>query len=114
MCEASNTMERSDTLTELERGSDDCVLRFADGTAFRVSYLAIRSHCQCANCSPRQENEQRRMELEQEIARLRMEKPRVNPVGRYGIQFEWPTGCSSGIHSFGHLRSLAEELGTPI
>lgn len=102
------------TLTDLERGSDDCVLRFADDTAFRVSYLVIRSHCKCANCKPRQENEQRRLEFEQEIARLRIEKPRVQPVGRYGIRFEWPTGCSSGIHSFEHLRFLAEELGTPI
>ncbi len=107
-------MESNDTLTDLERGSDDCVLRFADGTAFRVSYLAIRSRCQCANCKPRQENEQRRLELEEEVARLRMEKPRVQPMGRYGIQFEWPSGCSMGIHSFSHLRTVAEEFGTPI
>ena len=103
-----------DLLTDLERGDEDCVLRFADGAAFRVSYLGIRSRCQCANCKPRQENEHRRLELEEEVARLRMEKPRAQPVGRYGIQFEWPTGCSMGIHSFSHLRTVAEEFGIPV
>ncbi len=102
----------SDTLTDLERGDKDCVLRFADGVAFRVSYLSIRSRCQCAKCKPRQENQQRLIEFEEEVARLRVEKPRAEPVGRYGIRFDWPSGCSSGIHSFRHLRSVAEDLGS--
>ncbi len=104
----------SDTLTDLERGDEDCVLRFADGAAFRVSYLSIRCRCQCAKCKPRQENEQRQLEFEEEVARLRVEKPMAEPVGRYGIRFDWPSGCSSGIHSFTHLRSVAEELGKPL
>jgi len=105
-----NIMSRN-ILTDLERGDEDCILRFADGAAFRVSYLSIRCRCQCAKCKPRQENEQRQLELEEEVARLRMEKPRAEPVGRYGIRFDWPTGCSSGIHTFSHLRSVAEESG---
>jgi len=54
------------------------------------------------------------LEFEEEVARLRVEKPRAEPVGRYGIRFDWPSGCSSGIHSFRHLRSVAEELGSAI
>ena len=104
----------SDTLTDLERSDEDCVLRFADGAAFRVSYLSIRSRCQCAKCKPRQENQQRLIEFEEEVARRRLEKPRAEPVGRYGIRFDWPSGCSSGIHSFRHLRSVAEDLGTAL
>ena len=104
----------SDTLTDLERSDEDCVLRFADGAAFRVSYLSIRSRCQCAKCKPRQENQQRLIEFEEEVARLRVEKPRAEPVGRYGIRFDWPSGCSSGIHSFRHLRSVAEDLGSAL
>ena len=104
----------SDTLTDLERGDEDCILRFADGAAFRVSYLSIRSRCQCAKCKPRQENQQRLIEFEEEVARLRVEKPRAEPVGRYGIRFDWPSGCSSGIHSFRHLRSVAEDLGSAL
>ena len=53
-------------------------------------------------------------ELEEEISRLMLEKPKVELVGRYGIRFEWPTGCSSGIHSFSHLRKVSEELGKQI
>ena len=103
-----------DILTDLERGHEDCVLKFADGNAFKVTYLSIRCRCQCAKCKPRQENEQRLLEFEEEVARLRVEKPRAEPVGRYGVRFDWPTGCSSGIHSFTHLRDVAEELGQPL
>ena len=101
-------------LTDLERSDEDCVLRFDDGESFKLSYLSIRSRCQCAKCKPRQENEQRILELEEEISRLMMEKPKVELVGRYGLRFEWPTGCSSGIHSFSHLRKVCEELGKPL
>ena len=100
-----STMSR-EILTDFERDYEDAVLK--------LSYMAIRTHCQCANCKPRQENDQRRIEFEEEVARLRVEKPRVNPVGRYGIQLEWPTGCSSGIHSFTHLREVCEGSGTLI
>ena len=104
----------SDVLTVLERGDEDCIMRFADGASFRLNYLTIRSNCQCANCKPRQVNEQRRIEFEEEIMRLRIEKPKVTPVGKYGIQLEWPTGCSSGIHSFSHLRNVCESNGAKL
>ena len=29
----------AEILTDLERGDEDCVLRFADGAAFKLSYL---------------------------------------------------------------------------
>ena len=98
-------------LTDLERSDEDCTLRFDDGASYILSYLSIRSRCQCAKCKPRQENKLRIIELEEEISRLMLEKPKVELVGRYGIRFEWPTGCSSGIHSFVHLRKVSEELG---
>ena len=98
-------------LTDLERSDEDCIVRFDDGSSYKLSYLSIRSRCQCAKCKPRQVNEQRIIELEEEISRLILEKPKVELVGRYGIRFEWPTGCSSGIHSFSHLRTVSEELG---
>ena len=104
-------MGDGDTLTDLERSNEDCILRFDDGSSYKLSYLSIRSRCQCAKCKPRQVNEQRIIELEEEISRLILEKPKVELVGRYGIRFEWPTGCSSGIHSFTHLRKVSEELG---
>jgi len=104
-------VEARDSLKAIERDEESCILEFGDNSRFKVEYLAIRARCQCAKCKPRQENEQRRMELEQEVARLRMEKPQVTQVGRYGLQFEWPSGCSSGIYSFSHLRKVADESG---
>tara|TARA_Y100001936_G_scaffold222555_1_gene238557 strand:- start:306 stop:476 length:171 start_codon:yes stop_codon:yes gene_type:complete len=47
------------------------------------------------------------IEFQQEIARLRMEKPSVEIVGHYGLKFLWPSGCSSGIFSFDLLREIA-------
>ena len=72
-----------DVLTDLERGHEDCTLRFADGSAFKVSYLSLRCRCQCAKCKPRQENEQRLLEFEEEVARLRVEKLRAEPCLLY-------------------------------
>ena len=107
-------MEERNQLVAIERSEESCILRFKDGISYVVDYLAIRSRCQCAKCKPRQENEQRIIEFHEEVSRLVMEKPMIEPVGHYGITMIWPSGCSSGIHSFSHLRSIAEESGTVI
>jgi DUF971 family protein len=103
-----------DELTDLERSTESCILRFADGNSFRVDYIEIRLNCPCANCNPRQSNEQRLIEFREEIMRLQLVKPKVELVGRYGMRFSWPTGCSSGIYSFGHLRETVENFGSAI
>ena len=41
--------------------------------------------------------------------RLGLDKPKAELVGRYGLRFSWPTGCSSGIFSFSLLRGICEE-----
>jgi len=107
-------MESPITLTDIERGEESCILRFSDGISFKVDYLIIRTKCQCAKCKPRQENEQRRIEFHEEVSRLVLEKPMIEPVGHYGITMIWPSGCNSGIHSFSHLRNICEDLGTKI
>ena len=109
-----NHMDASDSLTDLERGKEDCVMRFADGQSFRVDYLEIRLACPCAKCGPRQENEQRIIEFREEVMRFRLDKPKAELVGRYGLRFSWPSGCSSGIFSFSLLRGVCEEKGTLI
>ena len=86
---------------------DDCVMRFADGQAFRVDYLDIRMACPCAKCGPRQENEQRIIEFREEVMRLRLDKPKAELVGRYGLRFSWPSGCSI-------LREVCEEKASLI
>ena len=99
-------MSESDELTDLERADENCVLRFADGTAFTLSYIELRLVCPCAKCRPRQENEQRMIEFREEVMRLRMAKPEAELDGRYGIRFGGPTGCSSGLYSFTLMRHI--------
>ena len=107
-------MRESETLTDLERGREACVLRFADGASFRLDYVEVRMSCPCAKCRPRQENEQRLIEFREEVTRLRLDKPKAELVGRYGLRFQWLTGCSSGIYSFELLRNVAEQAGTAL
>ncbi|MEE3304220.1 MAG: gamma-butyrobetaine hydroxylase-like domain-containing protein, partial [Candidatus Thermoplasmatota archaeon] len=61
-----------------------------------------------------QENEQRIIEFREEVMRLRLDKPKAELVGRYGLRFSWPSGCSSGIYSFPLLRKVAEDKGTSL
>ena len=84
-----------DVLIELERSDAHCIMRFADGNAFRVSYVKIRSNCQCAKSKPRQENEQRKLELEEEILRLRVEKPKATQSGDMAYNWNGPRGAQA-------------------
>jgi hypothetical protein len=52
------------------------------------------------------------IEFREEVMRLRMVKPKAELVGRYGLRFEWPTGCSSGLYSFPLLRQVCEIDGS--
>jgi DUF971 family protein len=107
-------MDKSETLTDLERENEYCTLRFEDGHSFKLDYVELRLGCPCAKCGPRQENQQRLIEFREEVLRLRLEKPKAELVGRYGLRFGWPSGCSSGIYSFGLLRQISEENGSII
>ena len=97
-------MDKSPVLISLERRDTYCILAFSDDNTYKLDYLEVRKNCQCAKCKPRQVNEQIKIEFEEEISRMMLVKPKVEQVGNYAIRFEWPTGCSSGIHSFEHLR----------
>ena len=95
-------------LVELERGLDEMALRYEDGSEYKLDYLSLRLFCPCAGCSPKRDDEGRRVELEQHIVSLHREKPRVNTVGNYALSFEWSQGCNSGIYTFERLYKLAQ------
>ena len=104
-------MDKSPKLVSLDRKDTYCILSFSDDKSFKLDYVEVRKNCQCAKCKPRQVNEQMKIEFEEEISSMRLVKPMVEHVGNYAIRFEWPTGCSSGIHSFPHLRKVSESSG---
>ena len=107
-------MGEKSVLISLERKDSYCILSFSDDTSFELGYLDVRKNCQCAKCKPRQINEQMKIDFEEEISRMMLAKPKVEQVGNYAVRFEWPTGCSSGIHSFSHLRKISESSGKKI
>ena len=107
-------MDKSPVLISLERKDTYCMLAFSDDNTYNLDYLEVRKNCQCAKCKPRQVNEQIKIEFEEEISRMMLVKPKVEQVGNYAIRFEWPTGCSSGIHSFEHLRKISESSGQKV
>ena len=96
------------SLTDIERRDESCKMTFSDGAEYHVEYLDLRLDCPCANCKPRRENKQRMIEFQEELSRLRIEKPSIEIVGHYGLKFIWTSGCSSGIYSFDILREIAE------
>lgn len=104
-------MDKSAVLMSLKRKDTYCILEFSDGNVFELDYLEVRKNCQCAKCKPRQVNEKMKIEFVEEISRMMLVKPKVEQVGNYALRFEWPTGCSSGIHSFEHLRKISESSG---
>ena len=101
-------------LTDIERGEESCILRFADKKSFNLDYIEMRLACPCAKCRPRQENEQLILDFEESLKRMQMAKPMAEVIGRYAIRFEWPTGCSSGLYSFKLLRQLCETGGSGV
>mgnify|MGYP001187849552 FL=1 len=104
-------MDHKTVLISLDRKDSCCILVFSDNQKFELEYLDVRKNCQCAKCKPRQANDKMRIEFEEEISRLMLVKPKVEQIGNYALRFEWPTGCSSGIHSFEHLRKISESTG---
>tara|TARA_B110000263_G_scaffold137450_1_gene119251 strand:+ start:205 stop:546 length:342 start_codon:yes stop_codon:yes gene_type:complete len=103
--------ENQNLLTDIERGEESCVLRFADKKSFKLDYLKVRLACPCAACKPRQENQQLILDFNESLMRMQMTKPIVGLIGRYAIRFEWPSGCSSGLYSFKLLRKICNAGG---
>jgi len=97
----------SENLRQIERKDESLLLTLSDGEILDVPYHVLRSRCPCANCRPRWGDSHRRLGIEEEVKRLRIEMPKAEPVGRYAIRFIWTSGCSSGLWSFDHLIAIA-------
>ena len=94
-------------LIELERRDEGMVLRYQDGQKYELTYRELRLACPCAGCSPKRNAEESRTVFEQDVDRMKVEKPQASPVGGYALSFEWSEGCNSGIYTFERLYRLA-------
>ncbi|MEE2812110.1 MAG: DUF971 domain-containing protein [Candidatus Thermoplasmatota archaeon] len=106
-------MTETPKLRELERRETDLIVRWSDDTEHIITYESLRYWCPCANCKPRREEEHRRIALEDEISRLRNEKPKAEMVGSYGLKFTFSSGCNSGIYSIERLHAIATDSQDP-
>lgn len=76
-----------------------------DGHAAIYGAAPLRLACRCALCEDEWTG-QRRIEASAVPADIRCLKSQ--PVGRYGLQFHWSDGHSTGIYTFDRLRELCD------
>src|SRR5512134_4200821 len=84
-----------------QAGPRTLAIVWADGRESRYDVRELRLACGCAQCVDEWSGEGR---LDPASVPADVHPIRIEPVGRYAIQFEWSDGHSSGIYPFRRLR----------
>lgn len=85
----------------------DLSVEWNDRHLSRYRVQQLRKRCPCASCKVERETRMGNMFLP--IFRAgEFEVASIVPVGSYAIQITWGDGHSTGIYSYGYLRSLCE------
>lgn len=71
---------------------------------FRLSDL--QRNCPCANCVD--ENTGRKL-LDPNTVKEDVRAETIRNVGRYALQIQFTSGCSTGIYSYNHLRTMTKD-----
>jgi ATP-binding protein involved in chromosome partitioning len=87
-----------------QSGPRQLAITWQDGVESIYEVRALRLACACAQCVDEWTGQQR---LDPSSVPEDVHPRRIEPVGRYAIQFEWSDGHSAGIYSFRRLRELA-------
>ena len=89
-----------------ERGADGRLsILWDDGHRSVYEPRPLRLACRCAHCEDEWTGE-RRLQAGAVPADVRLDEMRT--VGRYGYQFFWSDGHSTGIYTFDRLRELCD------
>jgi DUF971 family protein len=94
---------RVEPLELKKTGEGELTVYWKDGHQSLFSFRYLRGSCPCAGCID--EWTGKRL-LDPDSIPKDLKILGANPVGRYGIQFQWSDGHSTGIYSFEHLRSI--------
>lgn len=95
--------------------SQGVTIRWADGHVSRYGIKYLRDHCPCATCTDAHGTGEKptatRMTAGNALpiyqpAGHKLEK--VEPVGRYALQFHFDDRHSTGIYTWSYLRELCE------
>lgn len=87
------------------RQNDDHTLTifWLDGKEQRLRLADLQKACTCANCID--ENTGKKL-LDVKSVKEDVRATSIRSVGRYGLQIQFTSGCSTGIYSFDYLRNL--------
>lgn len=94
----------STTPAELKKeNSRELSIVWKDGHKSVYRFRDLRAACLCASCVDERTGER---VLDPASIPEDIHPKAANPVGRYGIQFEWSDGHRTGIYAFDYLRQL--------
>ena len=86
-----------------QAGPRQLSITWADGHESRLDVRTIRLACRCAVCVDEWTGDER---LDPASVPADVRPIRIEPVGRYAIQFVWSDGHESGIFPYPLLREL--------
>lgn len=70
-------------------------IEWLDGKKSLYQFSAVQVKCPCVECR-----------MKNETCVVDVEGIGIHPIGNYGVQFNFSTGCSKGIYPFSYLRRL--------
>lgn len=86
-------------------GPDLLVVAWSDGRCTRHPVRRLRLACRCAQCIDEWSGEAL---LNPDSVPAGVRPLQIDPVGLYGLQFQWSDGHSTGIYTFETLWDTAE------
>jgi len=88
-----------------QEGPDVLLVRWSHGHQGRHRVRALRMACRCAQCVDEWTGEPR---LSEDSVPADVRPVKIEPVGLYGLSFEWSDGHSTGIYTYETLAELCE------
>lgn len=99
-----NRIKGSDVLPEIKQIDDHTLsIKWSDGKMQTMRYNDIQKQCACAHCVDEQTGKRL---LDPAAVRSDVRAMAIKSVGRYGLQFKFSSGCSTGIYSFNLLKQI--------
>jgi len=92
-----------------QKNAYSVTIKWKNGSAQEMSLSEIQKNCPCANCI----NEitgQRLLDLK--TIKKDVRAVSIRQVGRYALQFQFTSGCSTGIYSFDCLMQMSIKMET--
>lgn len=105
---------------EKDEQARELIIQWSDQMQQRIKYRTLRDRCPCAHCIDKRTKEDSNEPIQKDgtlnilsPAELQpLDIASMKPIGNYAYGIQFTDGHSSGIFSFGFLRSLTSESST--